>query len=213
MTINVRGNVSVGDLAGAGSHVHALGPIYDVIVRNIKMARGRLAGAQAKVAAGTYIGYIATEGLGVRSCHGDANLTVTIAGTVYDGTYDRADARFQVDAVRVCWLDYLNAATTAHVTTPNHVAAYVEFNCSTFLPGHSHLQNLQQQRPWLIGPASGGAPIHVGASVSSLAAIDGPRVLYHVIGDFFLYSPDHYTNGYVVTDDSGNLLQTAQFWV
>lgn len=209
MTINVRGNASISALANHDSHRAALGPIYDIVNRNLKLSRANANTLNALTQQGTYVGGEATFGISVRSCHGDANLRVALNGQTYEGVYNKNDPGFN-NTTKLIWRDYLDGASTHHAGGGNNIAAYVEINCSV-LSRHERLQNLQQQRTWLIGPSMQRNPIYIGASSASIVPADGSRVLYHVIGDFFLYSPNHYVDGYVVIDDSGNLLQTENF--
>ncbi len=216
MTIIIRGNVTVSTLYNTqianASYPHrgALETIYRVIRRNNKLNGVNAVHLQNAIGGGQYIGYGASEGMPIRSCHGDPNLTVTVNGVVYNAVEPQNNAAFQAGSVETCWWDYGRNASTEHVPNPAvNMAAFVEFNLSEF--SNARLNNLQTQTAWFLGAAAPAGRIAMGAPVTAIAAPDGPRLLYHIIGDFFVYSPNHYTDGYIVTDDNNDLLQTRNF--
>ena len=217
MTITIKGNVTVSTLynstssSGTNPHRAALGAIYSVIRRNITLHGFNGANVQNQIIGGTYVGFAATQGVQVRSCHGDPNLTVTINGVAYNSVEPQAAPGFQTGNVEKIWWDYGRNATTAHVPNPGvNMAAFVELDGVTYTQ-HGRLANLQNQTPWIVGGLGLPARIAMGAAPAALPEPDGPRVLYHMIGDFFIYSPNHYADGYIVVDDNNDLLQSRNF--
>lgn len=218
MTMNIKGNVTVSTLhdiaplKGTNPLRAALGSIYEVIARNIKLNGANAVTLGNLFAGGTYVGYHASEGMSVRSCHGDQNLTIMINAVAYNSVEPQAAAGFQNGSVEKFWWDYARNASTEHVPNPLvNMAALVEFNLESFTATNI-LTNLKTQTRWLVTAAPPAvAKIAMGAGAGMLPAADGPRLLYHIIGDFFVYSPNHYTDGYIVTDDNNDLLQTRHF--
>lgn len=216
MTITIRGNVTVSTLHNTqltnSSHPHrgALETIYLIIHRNNRLGALNPVNVQNQINLGTYIGFGASTNMPVRSCHGDPNLHVTINGVTYNAVEPQANPAFQTGNIEKFWWDYGRNATTEHVPNPTvNMAAFVEFNLEDF--ANTRLTNLQTQTAWYIGAVAPAARIAMGAPVNAIAAPDGPRLLYHIIGDFFVYSPNHYTDGYIVVDDNNDLLQTRNF--
>ncbi len=218
MTIQIRGNVTVSRLhdttnaTGNTPHRGALAAIYSVITRNCWLFHNG-GTITAAFAAGEYAGFYASYRMEVRSCHGDADLTIAVNDTNYECVMPINDALFQVNTVRQAWWDYARNTTTAHVADPEvNMAALVEFNCGTFLDPNDRYANLRNQTCWQAAPAPAVAKIAMGAGVGALPAVDGPRILYCIIGDFFVYTPNHYTDGYIVIDDHNDLFQTRHFY-
>ncbi len=219
MTIQNSGYVKISTLDTAKNakdntpHQAALETIYEITRRNIKINGGTAAAINTNIGNGKYVGWAATQGMEVRSCHGDANLSFTINGTTYNSVEPIANAQFQAGNVEKIWWDYARNAVTHHVPNPaSNMAAFVEFNCATFTH-QTLLTNLQNQTKFTIGPANANPRIAIAAAGTGiLPEADGPRVLWHIIGDFFVYSPDHYGKGYVVMDDNNDLFQTRNFF-
>lgn len=219
MTINIAGYVKIGTLntaknaKGNTAHQGALETIFQIIEQNTTLSNKNAATLTTSVNNGNYEGFDAAFGMPVRSCHGDQNLVVTIAGTAYNSVEPILDPQFKTGSVEISWWSYAKDASTDHVLNPSvDMAAFVEFNCTTFMH-HAYLKKLQTQTKLNTGVANGNPKINiVGAGLTSLKDPDGPRVMWHIIGDFFLYSPDHYTTGYVVMDDNNKLFQTKNFF-
>jgi len=216
MTITMRGNVTVSTLYntqianGSFPHRGAMETIYRIIRRNHTLASYNPVNVQNQLNGGAYIGFAASLNMPIRSCHGDPNLHVNVNGVQYNAVEPQANAAFQAGNIEMCWWDYGRNASTPHVPNPAvNMAAFVEFNLEAFSNGR--LVQLQTQTAWYIGAVAPAARIAMGAPVNAIAAPDGPRLLYHMIGDFFVYSPNHYTDGYIVTDDNNDLLQTRNF--
>lgn len=224
MTIQMRGNVTVSTLHDTTNaamntpHRGALATIYSIIARNCWLYHNGATITTEFTGAGRtgedrYAGFFAAYDMEVRSCHGDANLSVTVDGSAYESVMPITDALFQTNTVKQAWWDYARNSTTAHVPNADvNMAAFVEFNCTTFLDPNNRYPNLQTQICWLAAPALPVAKIGMGAGVGALPAVDGPRILYCIIGDFFIYTPNHYQDGYIVTDDNDDLLQTKHFY-
>lgn len=219
MTIRLSGYVKISTLNSAQSakgttpHQAALETIYDVVVRNTKLDAGITAAIDNNMNKGKYVGWTATYGMDIRSCHGDANLQVPINGNVYNSVEPQANPSFKNGNVEKIWWDYARNASTQHIANPAvDMAALVEFNCSTFMH-QSMLNNLQTQTPFNNNAANANQKINIAAAGNTaLPEPDGPRVLWHILGDFFIYSPDHYKTGYVVVDDNNDLFQTKNFF-
>lgn len=218
-TIIIAGYVKISTLntaknaKGNTAHQGALETIFQVVERNTNLNLQTAATVKNAINNGTFEGYKGAEGMDIRSCHGDSNLTVTISGTTYNSVEQINNAQFQTGAVEVIWWDYARNATTEHVANPLvDMAAFVEFNCTSFMH-QAYLAKLQSQTKFHIGPANANPRIPINAGGTGvLPEADGPRLLWHVIGDFFVYSPDHYATGYVVMDDNNDLFQTKNFF-
>lgn len=220
MPINIKGPVKVTTLHDTKipnrtfPHRGALGTILKVINRNGQIAHTNQAAILTKLGNNEYLGGYASAELPVRSCHGDENLHVTINAVQYNAVELKANPAFQNGNVEIVWWDYACNATTSHVANQaTNIAAFVEFDLEDSTNIARYLNHLKNQMPWFnnLTPPPPVFRFNMGTPFSSIEPPDGPRVLYHIIGDFFVYSPDHYANGYVVVDDSNNLLQTRNF--
>jgi len=133
-----------------------------VVIAKVQHRNATLRSQPTPLADPSYLGHLVSQGMGIRSAHGNRQLSVFCDGVTKPTVYDIQDFPNLGGSIwRYSWMHYARGAATDHAR--GGIPTLIEFNG---------------------GLGQGGA-----------------RILYEYVRNCFVYTPDHYTTMYLVTQN------------